>query len=237
MFIVGETPANHRKRDRAQDNEAKVVKIEGAHNHSPWKRRVMVVPSPEAQALIDSLLQGRTPAQAHMEFLRQQETGATTLPVFPLSYFQQRKKYLDSHRNSDLGRLQTMRGVFDLQLRHHGNVDPYLILLNRDQIDRILARGPIRMLFVDGTFGVIRDVAQVMTVVAIDAHSIAVPIAMFVQTGKTATDYKQMLQCLNDAFGIVPETVMFDFEKAEHNAVAQVWPNSHQVIKKSKHFK
>jgi hypothetical protein len=207
------------------------VKIEGAHNHSPWKRCVQVVPSPEAQALIDSLLQGRTPAQAHMEFLCQRGIGATTLPAFPLAYFQQRKKYLDSHQNSDLSRLQNMRGVFNLQLRHHGNVDPYLILLNRDQIDRILAHGPIRMLFVDGTFGLIGDVTQVMMVVAIDAHGIAVPISVFVQTGKTAPDYKQMLQCLCDAFKIEPETVMFDFEKAEHNAVAQVWPNSRQVIK------
>jgi len=123
----------------------------GQHNHSPRKRRVSAVLSPQQQALIDEVLRRLPPFQARVELQRRNSANAS-LFVPSYNYLRNRKRYIAAEGNADTDALLNNEAVYELVLKRKGREGVHVTLLIPDNVRAIVQENPHRVLFIDGTW-------------------------------------------------------------------------------------
>lgn len=120
-------------------------------------------------------------------------------------------------------KLATEPNIYHLSLCHAGEARPFILIFNRETAARAMSHPNGRIWFIDGTFNLVTNNMQVLVILTLDAEGRSFPLAYAIMTGRTAADYRQVLEVLRDAGG-EPEVVMMDFERAEFLAVREVFP-------------
>lgn len=91
-----------------------------------------------------------------------------------------------------------------------------MLLFCKETLHKAMLSPNSKHLFMDGTFGLIKDCRYVNVLMTLDHNGKPVPLAYVLQTGGAAVDITPALIALRDA-GYVPDEVSLDFSEAESN--------------------
>ena len=167
---------------------------------------------------IKDLLEKRTPTDVE-KVMDERKT-----PV-PLSYIERLNKSVSKDRNARINRIGENEFVDTVCTKRAGEEGLVIVCMDRSLFANLEGGiGAIRTVHIDGTHGIAPRGGQVVTLLT-TINDVAVPIGFAVLQGATTANYVSMLERFRDE-GLHPTHVLVDFEVAEHNAIATVWPEA-----------